>query len=625
MTGEKVAVHAQWALYGGEGGRDANRMLACSTGELGAPNFHDAIGRFDPVGPGALPQVTVSYLMPATEPGEGLLAMAIHGRRHQEGEEEQAAGDDGRGWATTSYFCVPYQPLASAAITYRGMHQALRAIRLPAECGPPLPVTMTGPGPGTPAVDGLALQSAALLLTGRPVCVLGAEGVSLAGRLAFIDTVMSLLPYGLRARMAAATWTRPTNRDHKFRLYFSDAERAADPPDHVLHWGYPGLLTPIEDHAHTYLNWLEGMVSQPTAKLAELTEPIRFRPESIQHMLDKIGVASPDNPSLNYSATGLDLLHPALAPPAGADDDAGGPALYDCAEHVRAVDQRAIKSDIGVLMRMAKADDHQRAQYREIIKETELLKRTDGLGRMAGKLYERLIRVAFTVPFNYEGYRQLEDCLGGMSVRPTLQQIIDGVGMADPWVKAIVYWSQRNARRALKDSGRQKLDKWYSSGEVDAVDFIHGLSAQWERPPHARIICEVVLDFLKQRPKDYQPAALRAALSQRGFLAHALQANQIGNASFRADALRQFLSAAYPNGLDQPAIVEILAGDNAAPTSSLLAAVLLLTKPGDARLAWHAYLRGSIRAMELDEQTRGQLTPLLPIPILRRVPEAGHV
>ena len=79
------------------------------------------------------------------------------------------------------------------------------------------------------------MRVAPLLLTGRPVCVLGAEGTSHLERLEFIDTVMGLLPYGFRSRMTAATWTRATNRNHRFRLYFSSAPRA-DEPDQVVIW-----------------------------------------------------------------------------------------------------------------------------------------------------------------------------------------------------------------------------------------------------------------------------------------------------------------------------------------------------------------------------------------------------
>ena len=81
-------------------------------------------------------------------------------------------------------------------------------------------------GEATPPADVMrALPVVGLLLTGNPVCIVGAEATEMAERLAFIDATMSLLPYGMRAEMAASTWTRGTYQRHKFRLFFSEAPR----------------------------------------------------------------------------------------------------------------------------------------------------------------------------------------------------------------------------------------------------------------------------------------------------------------------------------------------------------------------------------------------------------------
>ena len=131
----------------------------------------------------------------------------------------------GRPTAYTSYFCLPYHRLADAAIGYLAMYEALHAVTLTVADGPSKEVPIAMPTSRTPTADDLAVRVAPLLLTGQPVCVLGAEGTSMLERLEFIDTVMELLPYGFRARMTAATWTRASNRNHRFRLFFS-ARRA---------------------------------------------------------------------------------------------------------------------------------------------------------------------------------------------------------------------------------------------------------------------------------------------------------------------------------------------------------------------------------------------------------------
>ena len=132
---------------------------------------------------------------------------------------------------------MPYKRLADAAIGYLAMHEALRSVTLKVADGPPKEVPIALPKSRIPAADDLAVRVAPLLLR-RPVCVLGAEGTSMLERLEFIDTVMELLPYGFRARMTAATWTRASNRNHRFRLFFSAAPRAGE-PDYVVTWGEP--------------------------------------------------------------------------------------------------------------------------------------------------------------------------------------------------------------------------------------------------------------------------------------------------------------------------------------------------------------------------------------------------
>lgn len=248
MTHKTVVVNAQWALYGQSPGTDGQRVLACSTGDLSAANFTDAIGRFQLGHLDNLPQVSVSYLTPAGQPDGSYVALTIHRK------------------TDTRYFCVPYRLLAAEAVTYHAMYQAVRGIRLPADSRRPLRVEISQ-GPYGPTLDPLAMRVAALLLTGTPVCVLNAEDTTVDNRLAFTDWVMALLPHGFRARMAAATWTRATFRDHKFRLYFSAAPRQ---DDHVVHWGQPDhVVLPDDGPVHDYLERLENTSSQ----LAQLRTP----------------------------------------------------------------------------------------------------------------------------------------------------------------------------------------------------------------------------------------------------------------------------------------------------------------------------------------------------------------
>jgi hypothetical protein len=639
VTDKTTTVQAQWALHRQVAGHSGNRVLACSTGELSAPNFEEAIGRFSPGPLVELPQVTVSYLQPATRPGVSYLALATHQHADElygdddHGDDDLGDddlgdddlgdddlgdddhGDDDQRGMVTRYFCVPYLPLAQAAVTYQAMYRALNPIRLPDQDGAPIMVDIPRSSTAAPAVGDLAVQSAALLLTSDPVCVLAAAGhTSVDERLEFIDAVMALLPYGLRFRMTAATWTSPANHGHRFRLFFSDAARAGK-QDQILHWGRPegDSFAPAPGYAIEYGKWLADKISQPTARLARLTTPIGFGREQIRQMLEEIGIASPDE-NLNYSATGQDLLHPLPIPPMAPNRSPEEQVLRDCAAHVWAADHRLIKSDIGKLMTIAggRIDDDQRAHYRRIIKETGLLQHGEKPGRNTGKLYEQLLRVAFTVPFKYGDYCQVEDCLRSLPPHPALLQAIDSAGIAVSLVRTIVYWS-------LRPADPKKLAGWYASGEVHIDALIRLLAAERMRPHHARIILEVIQDLLRKAPDRWPTPALRAALLQNGFLAHALQANQICQTPDQElDTLSMFLKAAYPDGLDQPAISQILARNPKPPTRPLLAAMLLLSTPGQAPLMLRSYVQGSINGMTLDQKTRSRLAS-----VLQSTPGAG--
>src|ERR1700722_540517 len=206
MTDSPILVSAQWALHGKAPDGEGYRVLACSAGELGKTNFADALSRFTLGALDTLPQVSVSFLAPATRPGGSYLALAIHwfakdDKRYADGV--LPLDDLGRETVFTSYFCAPYKELADAGVTYVDMHKGCSAVTLPVQDGMPEPVKITASAPQIPAIEDLTMRVAALLLTGTPVCVLGAESSSMSERLQFIDTVMALLPYGFRAKMTA--------------------------------------------------------------------------------------------------------------------------------------------------------------------------------------------------------------------------------------------------------------------------------------------------------------------------------------------------------------------------------------------------------------------------------------
>jgi hypothetical protein len=494
MTGAVTVVDVQWALYGKDIGPAEERVLACSTGDLSTVNFADAISRFTLGTLHSLPQVSVSYAQ-TSRPGRNYLALAIH----KPADRGQAAlGEDGRPITYTNYFCLPYAPLAGAGVSYRALHDALRRLWLPTANGPPMRVPVAGQPWPPPAIDQLAMRVAALLLTGRSVCVLHGQDVPLDDRLGFIDTVMTLLPYGFRAKMTAATWTRATYRDHRFRLFFSDAPRAGDRHDYVVSWGRPEsvVITPEDGAAHEYLTWLEDTVIRPIARLSLLTDAYGFGDVPVR--------------------TAIDLV----TRPAREPEPAAAP------EPAQAAEPRPWPAD--------------------------------------------------------------PEASGLRSA-------------------ALAFWRVRETRP-------KRLARWFASGQVDAVRLVALLAGERDNPRDARTICDLTLHYLETMQRNERSPALRQALRQHGFLAQLLAADGVGDDQYQVTALVRFLTAAYPDGIGRPAIMQVLAGDGAPPTPALLAAVLtLLVRPKDAHLAREAYARASVARLNLDQDTSRPLADRLPL------------
>jgi hypothetical protein len=623
MTNTTIPVSTQWALEGKQPDGEGYRILACSTGDLERENFADALSRFQLGELSALPQVSVSYARRGTQPGLSYVAFAIHW--YATDEDCYADGvtqrdNQGRPVAYTSYFCLPYRRLAEAAIGYRAMYEALRAVKLTVADGPLKEVPIVMPTSRTPAADDLAVRVAPLLLTGRPVCVLGAEGTSMLERLGFIDSVMELLPYGFRSRMTAATLTRATNRNHRFRLFFSSARRTEE-PDYIVNWGDDPNLVPIPDReAGEYFDWLQDNVG-PLARLADLTTEMGFgQKDTLQALESVLGTRQRLQPRARPVArSSNNKPGQKPSPPATNHADAGEDALLACAEHMKLLNPTRLRSDIAFLRKFAEGEvgEDSRVRYQDLIAKLRLL-RVNLLirDRNEERLYDALLRMAFGTPLSYKAYCRVEKCAGvttGDAPHQGLLGVIAQAGMAEPLVSAIVNWH-------LGRTDEKKLNKWLVSGQVDAIQLINLLALDPIHAHHSRIVCDVIVDYLKKAPKHYQPRELRLALCQHGFLARMLQMRHLDNDQYQVYALYQFLKAAYPQPaatprqeLSRTAILEILNGAGNPPTPALLSAVLMLVrKPETCQLAWRAYIRGSLTLANLSEATRERLRDRIP-------------
>ena len=275
-----IRVTAQWALWGKEELDLGYHLLGWSEGTISPENFTQLLTRYSPGTLESLPQVTISWL-PASSGRVRFMGIAIHDTdrryaaarlpaRSRAGPASSYVPD--RDAELTSYFCLPFTHLAAGAVSYRAMFAGLRAIRLPAGPGKPISVDLDAGGPPAPGAP--AMRAAALLLTGKPVCILGAGQANLTERLGFLDSVASLLPYGLRSKLSASTWTSSTFQGHRLRLFFARAPRRGD--DHTVRWG-ASEHGPIGDtQADAYLRWLCDDPPRRVRQLAAMRQPLSF-------------------------------------------------------------------------------------------------------------------------------------------------------------------------------------------------------------------------------------------------------------------------------------------------------------------------------------------------------------
>ena len=621
MTSRTIRVSAQWALEGKRPDGEDYRILACSTGELNRANFADALSRFQLGELSTLPQVSVSYARHGREQAVSYLALAIHwhateGQRHANWVAQR--DNQGRLTAYTSYFCLPYRPLADAAVGYLAMYEALRAITLTVADGPPIQVPITLPTSRAPAVDDLAVRVAPLLLTGRAVCVLGADDTSMLERLGFINAVMELLPYGFRSRMTAATWTRATNRNHRFRLFFSSAPRAKE-SDYEVRWHDPDQMRVPAGEAGEYFDWLQENLG-PLARLTELTSEMGFGPKSTLQALEAVlGARHRFHLWPRLVAPASDGRPAPPPPPAPLQADPGEEALIACADQMKLANPARLRAEIKFLRKLAEGEisEGSRLRYQNLIGGLGLLRNDFPVeGEYRDKLYDALLRLGFAVPLSYTDYCLLEKCAGIVCGAAPHQQFLETLvrsGMTDPSVSAIVHWH-------LGATDEMKLNKWLVSGQVDVVRLIDLLAADSSYPQHVQIVCDVTIEYLRKAPNCYQPRQVKAALREHGFLAHALQKHHPGKDQYQIYALHQFLKAVYPQpattrqDLSKAAIQQILNGTGPPPTPALLSAVLmLLDQPESWQLAWSAYIHGSVTRPKFDDQTRERLRKRLPL------------
>ncbi|WP_157433069.1 hypothetical protein [Actinomadura rifamycini] len=222
---------------------------------LGTPPAHTA-------GEGALPWVAVSWV--GEQPDRYLGISVETWSEHRDGA--------GRQVAFTKYVCVPYRQVQAEPVSYTALFREVQRLDLPMDGGPTGGVELTLPqyDPVAPARDierfgtERVMRAAAMLLDGN-VDVVQAGDATLWDRLAFLDAVAALLPYGYRAGFTGATWA--TGPAPNIRLLFTRRARGGN---RELSWHGPDEPVRLSPTATDYLRHLHKLLNHRFPDLAGL-------------------------------------------------------------------------------------------------------------------------------------------------------------------------------------------------------------------------------------------------------------------------------------------------------------------------------------------------------------------
>jgi hypothetical protein len=544
--GAAPRVEAQWALWGKDDDESDYRVLRCSNGTFGVKDFYGLIARYASGVNEALPQYTVCWIPSGEQDDHGYLAVGIHeladrDPRRSGGLARAAAG---REIEYIRLFCVRYDDLAAAGVRYTDLIEAVREQQLPATLTKP--ITVTVPDIAQPRLSAplatLAENVAALLLTTRPVCILGVETATAKDRLVFIESVMSLLPYGLRTTMSAATWASATAQDLKLRLFFSNARR--DDAGRTINMTWDQLreldFSAEDDKApELYLGWLRQASPGAVAALFALTDPVRFNPAEIRTMVADL----PEDRPVEHSLRGL-------------------------ANSLRHRHQAAVTAEVQRLRRYLSRtpDSAERSVYQSQIAELGLLHEHAWLHPSTkASVYRVLLDLAFETKLSYASYCDLEDAAGRLP-SGVLRSVLLKRKFATfvPWV-LVAKAEPGTPDEALMES----LAEQHIPAAEPLTVFLQDIRAM--RPDHRPPVYQFAVGYLCTYSADAATELIR-----RGYLADVLEVVFPGNRKARQIRLEDMLRFVYGGPLSKAQIVELFANPKVHPTRAFEAAVTSL-------------------------------------------------
>ncbi|MEU9889528.1 hypothetical protein [Sphaerisporangium sp. NPDC051011] len=555
-----VRITAEWALWGKRPGTaDGDDVLACSDGRFDRDDFGEIIARYTPGAPANLPRVTISWVN-----GHGdtpHVGMAV---------QEWSAERDGMGRdiALTRYFCLPYAELARGPVDYETLYRALAPRTLPAAGLLTADVAALDVEETTGRADQTAMGAAALLLTGDPVCVVGAEGVPMPARLRFLDSVAALLPYGLRSRLTLSTWTDSASR-HRIKLSFA---RHAPEGAHVIGWGEPVRVAEAPETVRRYHDLL---ADHP--RLGDLVA--RFARDTTPRSLRSPDIAELDDPSPGGGS--------GSAPP----QTLGG-LLLACADGVDEGDTRRVArclSRLGSLPRTG--DAAERDALRRIVRDRRILVAARSLDpALEARLYPVVLDLAY-------------------GPDPTVDDFEDLRRNADHWLSPQL--AMALSRMAVTDPAvTLRLAAYLPPGELVKVLAplpTGDLVAAAVREPLDRQALDVMCAELSVRGDD--PAgrpAVHAALRRHGYAVAAVHWLHPGDPEGQIRRFHALLAAAHGPVVEARVVAEDFPAQPDPAYLPLLAALAALCSPDARRELTETVFAGMLRRADISEETVGR-------------------
>ncbi|GAA4188400.1 hypothetical protein GCM10022252_23600 [Streptosporangium oxazolinicum] len=561
-----VQLPFEWAVGGKPpGSGDDYRILACSQGLLSRDDFEEIRTVYTIGTSETLPQVVAAWV------GSGDDAHLVLAIQTWSDEEDRRH----RKIARTHYFCVPYARITQSPcpVSYEDLYHVLKGCPLPMDGQFAVHVPTLDSGAVAARVNGTVMSTAALLMTGQHVCVLGGEAVPMEERLRFLDTVAALLPYGMRARLTVSTWASST-AEHKIRLAFTQHVPARTYP---ITWGQLAEIPAHEEDAYRYLALLAR--HDPDAKLvdwlAARTEPLTFGRNGRSRALDLLrGFSLSSVPALMPPPTSAPPLPPTSAlPPARppAQESLEG-LLTECAdvlEHGSTAELRDVlgRLDGIVASRGQLISDDERARCQKIIRDRLLLSPKEGLPGELETLLHEVVRVA--------GYG-----VADAPARPgeITREVAQPAGMS---ATAIVRQPPPDPVASMKAAyqrGREELEA--TLRPLQTRDLVAMAARQ---PPDMRVV-QIIRDELVKRGGDSaEDPEIADALREHGYLTDVLGALYSAGDRAQFDVLLDLLRAAYGPELRTKEFEEVLLSSGGRSGVLVAAAVTLFgTGAGEA-------------------------------------------